>query len=282
MVTERLTLWITGMTCASCVSRIENALRESKGVIWANVNFAAQQAVVTYDPNTVAPRQLTHLVEHLGYEAPRWTAVQVTGEGTRELAEAEPRRQALSPVWPALAGLAAGLLLVGFYLGLVTVVQDWKHATELLWGDRWLVGAIAAGFGVQIGLYVHLRRLNTLHHKLGQCKALAATGTGTSSAAMVACCAHHLADVLPILGLSAAATFLNQYRVPFMLVGLATNLVGIVIMLRLIRSRHAGIQSAQTVPAAPCHAEGENTAQTSSAGADDPPANRVRAVHEAA
>jgi len=44
-----------------------------------------------------------------------------------------------------------------------------------------------------------------------------------------------LTDVLPILGLSAAATFLNQYRVPFMLVGIGTNLVGIAVMLRLIR-----------------------------------------------
>jgi cation transport ATPase len=245
MVTERLTVSITGMTCAGCVARIEKALHGRKGVIRASVNLAAQQAVVTYDPYAVAPRQLTDMVERLGYAAPRWTARQVTEEA------AESNSQVLSPIWPALAGLAASALLVGLYLGLVTVVQDWTHATELLWGDRWLVAAIAVGFGVQIGLYVHLRRLNALHHKLGQCNALAATGTGTSSVAMVACCAHHLTDVLPILGLTAAATLLNQYRVPFMLVGLGANLVGILVMLRLTRTAHARIQSAHFVQAAP-------------------------------
>lgn len=120
-------------------------------MIWANVNFAAQQAVVAYDSYAVAPRQLTEIVEDLGYEAPRWVARQ-------DMGEAPPGSSHVpSPVWPALAGLAAGTMLVSLYLVLVTVAQDWKHATELLWGDRWLVAAIAAGFGVQIGLYVHLR-----------------------------------------------------------------------------------------------------------------------------
>jgi hypothetical protein len=92
------------------------------------------------------------------------------------------------------------LALVGLYLGLVTLAQDWQHATELIWGDRWLVAAIALGFGTQIGLYMHLRRLVQRHHQLGQCKTLTAAGTGSSSLAMVACCLHHLTDVLPMLG----------------------------------------------------------------------------------
>jgi hypothetical protein len=47
----------------------------------------------------------------------------------------------------------------------------------------------------------------------------------------VACCIHHVTDVLPILGLSAAAGFLTRYQRPFMLVGLAMNLIGISVML---------------------------------------------------
>jgi len=53
---------------------------------------------------------------------------------------------------------------------------------------------------------------------------------------MVACCAHHLADVLPLLGLSAAASFLATYKIPFMLLGLTMNLIGIVLILRRIRA----------------------------------------------
>jgi hypothetical protein len=59
-------------------------------------------------------------------------------------------------------------------------------------------------------------------------------GGTTSTAAMVACCAHHVTDVLPILGLTAAATFLTKYQTAFMLVGLGTTLVGIVVMLVIL------------------------------------------------
>ena len=65
--------------------------------------------------------------------------------------------------------------------------------------------------------------------------ALAGTGTATSSISMVACCAHHLADVLPIVGLSGLAVFLVEFRTPLVLFGLATNALGIVVMLRELR-----------------------------------------------
>jgi Cu+-exporting ATPase len=103
MVTERLTVSIAGMRCTSCVSRIETVLRDREGVLWADVNFAAQQAVVTYNPYTVAPRQLSDLIEQLGYEAPRWTARPITGSRVPQHEAAESRPQVLSPVWPALA-----------------------------------------------------------------------------------------------------------------------------------------------------------------------------------
>ncbi len=59
-------------------------------------------------------------------------------------------------------------------------------------------------------------------------------GGATSTVAMVACCVHHVADALPILGLTAAATFLGKYQSVFLAVGLATNLIGIGVILRII------------------------------------------------
>ena len=57
---------------------------------------------------------------------------------------------------------------------------------------------------------------------------------------MVACCAHHLADVLPIVGLSGVAVFLVEFRTPLMLLGIATNLMGIGVMLRQLMSIRGG------------------------------------------
>ena len=50
-----LSLAIEGMTCASCVNRIERFLRKADGVLEANVNLATERATVRFDP-TVAGR----------------------------------------------------------------------------------------------------------------------------------------------------------------------------------------------------------------------------------
>lgn len=138
-------------------------------------------------------------------------------------------------------GIGAAILVI-LYFGIVTWAQGFVHATELLGQDWYFVTAIAGGFGVQLGLYSYLRLV--VHHTVRLAASTAATGmgTGTSSVAMVACCLHHVADVLPVLGLSGAAVFLNDYRVPFMFVGLGVNLVGIVIMARVVRQGRAHLR----------------------------------------
>ncbi|APR78700.1 Lead, cadmium, zinc and mercury transporting ATPase [Minicystis rosea] len=62
---------IQGMTCASCVRRVERALLGAPGVMEASVNFATQRARVTYDPRATTPAGLAQIVEAAGYEVPR-------------------------------------------------------------------------------------------------------------------------------------------------------------------------------------------------------------------
>jgi hypothetical protein len=145
------------------------------------------------------------------------------------------RTAAPSAAWvlPIAAALSAAVLLVVLYVGLVTWAQGFAHARELLWSDRYFVAAIASGFGLQMGLFVYLRRLVSLRARRSAGAATAA-GTGTSTAAMLACCAHHVTDALPVLGLSGAAIFLNDYRLPFMGLGIAVNAIGVVLMVRLV------------------------------------------------
>jgi Cu+-exporting ATPase len=59
---------ITGMTCASCASRIERRLNKLDSVS-ASVNYATEKATVDYDPGAVAPEQLLGAVEAAGYHA---------------------------------------------------------------------------------------------------------------------------------------------------------------------------------------------------------------------
>lgn len=140
---------------------------------------------------------------------------------------------------PVAAGLLGALFLTAVYLGIVSLAESPQHALELFWEDRLFVVPILIGFGVQTGLFAHLKLATAGGAAAGG--ATTAAGGGMSTAAMVACCAHHVADVLPILGLSAAAAFLAEWKIPFLVVGLLTNLAGIAIMLRALR--HVGLRA---------------------------------------
>ncbi len=130
--------------------------------------------------------------------------------------------------------MGAGLLTL-LYFGIVSWAEGLQHAVELFWQDRWIVLPIILGFGVQSGLYIILKkRLYLPVESTGPSGALTGAGGGMSTVAMVACCAHHVTDVLPILGLTATAAFLAEYRTIFMLVGLSTTLLGIVVMLIIL------------------------------------------------
>ena len=139
---------------------------------------------------------------------------------------------------PITAFVLGSTLIASFYLGVLTWAQGWEYTSSQFVRDRWYVISIMIGFGVQATLYSVLRfHLYIPSAATGQgdvmtpfTSVMGASG-GTSATAMVVCCIHHVTDVLPILGLSAAASFLTRYQCPFMLVGLAMNLLGIGMML---------------------------------------------------
>ena len=133
----------------------------------------------------------------------------------------------------AAAGLAGAVTMFAFYfLFLALLSGSWWHPVDDLLEFKYWIGTLVVGFGVQVGLFHHIRSVARLKGHGGKAVAV---GTGTSTAAMVACCAHHLADVLPIIGFAGAALFLTEYKAVFMAIGILSNLVGIIIMTRHIR-----------------------------------------------
>lgn len=146
--------------------------------------------------------------------------------------------------WPLGAGVLGAGFLAAVYLGIVSLAESPQHAVELLWEDRLIVIPIILGFGLQIGLYVSLKkRLFAPVVQTGPSGKLAGASGTTSTLAMVACCAHHVTDVLPILGLTAATAFLAEYRIAFMLVGLGMTLFGVGFMLVILfKERRKALQ----------------------------------------
>jgi len=144
---------------------------------------------------------------------------------------------------PLAAFLLGSAFIASFYIGILTWAQGWDYASSQFVRDRWYVVPIIVGFGVQAALYTVLRfRLFIPVISTGPAGSMMGASGGTSATAMVACCIHHVTDVLPILGLSAAASFLTRYQRPFMLVGLAMNLIGIVIMLLILYRERQKLQ----------------------------------------
>ncbi|XP_030065925.1 copper-transporting ATPase 1 isoform X3 [Microcaecilia unicolor] len=63
-----LELVVRGMSCASCVHKIESTLMKTKGVLYSSVALATNKAHVKYDPEIVGPRDIMKIIQNLGYE----------------------------------------------------------------------------------------------------------------------------------------------------------------------------------------------------------------------
>lgn len=120
-------------------------------------------------------------------------------------------------------------LLLLYFLTMRILAGSWNAAFyqfEKLW---FYMIPLSIGFGVQIALFMDLKKTKSS-------KTVVTANTATSTIGMLACCAHHLTDILPVIGLSAATVFLIQYQIPILLIGIASNIFGIYHLLK-IRSK---------------------------------------------
>lgn len=121
-------------------------------------------------------------------------------------------------------GALASTAMLGVYFGALSLLSGWSFTVSEFSRFWPYILTLALGFGLQIGLYVFLRHQLAHHHGGG--KMVAASGT-TSTAAMLSCCAHYLANILPVIGAAGFVTLIAQYQVQLFWVGLAFNAAGI-------------------------------------------------------
>jgi hypothetical protein len=133
-------------------------------------------------------------------------------------------------------GIGAALALALTYAVTLSALNGAAFAWDTfaaLW--YWMV-PLVLGFALQVGLFGYSRalaRAGVSPHASG----VVASG-GASAVSMVACCAHHLTDVLPLVGLAGVTLFLSSYQSLFLLAGVLSNLLGMLFLLSEMQKHH--------------------------------------------
>jgi len=125
-----IVLPIEGMTCASCVNRIERFLKKTEGVVEASVNLATERATVKVDPALAGRTELVQAVEAAGYEVrpesttPQETAADIAAEVDAEAVERDRELRDVKLRALTSLGIAAVIMAVVAWPGGLFAMED--------------------------------------------------------------------------------------------------------------------------------------------------------------
>ncbi len=158
---QAVTLEIDGMTCASCVARVEKALSKVEGVVSAQVNLATETAQVQFASGMVGIDALVAAVDRAGYAAKPAATVGMPAT-----------QRPTAPWWPVAAAAALSLPLV------VPMVS-------LLFGRHWMLNgwlqlALATPVQFWLGARFYIAGWKALRAGAGNMDLLVALGTSAA------------------------------------------------------------------------------------------------------
>ncbi|OOG22739.1 copper-translocating P-type ATPase [Thioalkalivibrio denitrificans] len=144
---EELGLSVEGMSCASCVGRVEQALLQVPGVLSASVNLATESAQVRYVSGAVDAKGLAAAVESAGYGASIRESGVDRADREREARAAEMKSLKRSLVWAAAFTLPIFILDMGGHM-----IPAFHHAVHGALGTQnvYILFFVLASF-VQFG-----------------------------------------------------------------------------------------------------------------------------------
>ena len=205
--TAEIALPITGMTCASCVNRIDRFLRKADGVSEVSVNLATESATIRYIPEITGAADLARVISNAGYEVPA-AALDLAGrnnEGEREAArEAMELTRVAAREREKRALLRDGIGATVFGLAAMAVMlQPWFLISMERINWILILPTTVVQFGV--GWRFHSRALRALRHGSLTMETLVSLGTTSAWAWSVAITLFH--DQLMRVGVPAHATW---------------------------------------------------------------------------
>ncbi|NIY48471.1 copper-exporting P-type ATPase CopA [Cedecea colo] len=161
-------LLIGGMSCASCVSRVQNALQDVPGVSQARVNLAERSALVM---GSASAESLIQAVERAGYGAEAIEDDMKRRERQQETANAATKRFR----WQAILALAVGIpVMIWGMIGDNMMLTDDNRSTWMT------IGVITLGVMVIAGGHFYRSAWRSLMNRAATMDTLVALGTGAA------------------------------------------------------------------------------------------------------
>jgi len=158
---EDIVLNVEGMTCASCVARIERILTKTPGVEEASVNLATERAAVRFDPARVDVGTLMTRVAGIGYRAQP-----LIEDESEDPVETRRRREAAT---------ARRRLITGWVLK--APVPLLSMAVPMFNGKNYLLFALTLPVWLWVGFAFHRGALTNLRHRTANMDALVSLGS---------------------------------------------------------------------------------------------------------
>ena len=145
-----LTLPVVGMTCASCVNRIERFLNRADGVTESSVNLATERATVRFDPDRIDPSGIAAVIQAAGYDVAREATSSATDANAADGATRAAERRELLTGAIVSTGIGLAMMAIMFWPGgtpwPMMDVNRWflvpATIVQFVYGRRFLVAAL--------------------------------------------------------------------------------------------------------------------------------------------
>lgn len=169
---------ISGMTCASCVKRVEKALSAVPGVNEASVNLATERARVAYDLGSADAQALVAAVARVGYEA---TPITVDdGHQARQAQSRADEAQALRRSFTVALLLTLPVFVLEMGSHMIPAFHHWITAnlgTQNSWLLQFVLTTLVLAWP---GRVFFVKGLTALWRRAPEMNSLVAMGAGTA------------------------------------------------------------------------------------------------------
>jgi Cu+-exporting ATPase len=173
VVLNKANLSITGMSCASCVEHVQQAMGDLPGVAKVVVNLALNSARVEYEPSITSLAEIKKAIREAGYEGTERVEGQEALDHEKEARQKEVRRQLINLI---IAGSLGMLVMIGMfqpYWFLPKIIPAWMNNKVFLF---FLTTPVVLGPGRQF----FVNSWNGLKRGLTDMNLLYATGIGAA------------------------------------------------------------------------------------------------------